>query len=235
MGFFDIFRKSKQLVCAHNQFPSEELPVDLDSMRDRYSRKVFKIGDCIEVYCYTRVPIVDVYREELANMVACESYNLAPVLTYNGSIALLHDGVVVAHLGDRLQMCKDWMKRGDPIRCEVTGFRTGSEHVVLAFYRNEEARLSAHESFIVKLTSYSSGEKQDTICGTMPMEKLVCEEDCEADGKVNVTDTAGAPLGRLPKKYADMFFDDGFAGIFFDHYNENDEGKLIPFVKIYCK
>lgn len=96
-------------------------------------------------------------------------------------------------------MCADWLRRGDPIRCEMTGFKPGREHVVLCFYRDEEKRLSYRESAIAKLTSYTSEYKQDNIQNLKPGEKLTCSEDDYTDDKVNVLDWCSEPIGRLSK------------------------------------
>lgn len=188
---------------------------------------------CPQLYGYVGVSVSSVDCRTLQNIVISKSYDLIAELCPDGSVALNHDGEYVCKLAERVDMCADWLRRGDPIRCEMTGFKPGREHVVLCFYRDEEKRLSYRESVIVKLTSYTSEYKQDNIQNLKPGEKLTCSEDDYNDDKVNVLDWCSEPIGRLSKKYADRFFDEGFAGVFFDHADEDAEGRLVPYVKIY--
>ena len=208
-------------------------PISIDKMPDRYSKHIPIILNCVQVYCYTRVPIELVDRFALQEMVDSDTYGLTPVLSANNTIDLFHGDRYIAQLSAKADMCTDWLRRGEPIRCEITGFRYGQEHVTLAFYRNEAARLKHRQSVVIRLTAYTAEENQNGIFASTPGEKLTCADDEDTYGKVNVLDYCQDPLGRLPKKYADLFFEEGFAGVFFDHADEDDEGKLIPYVKIY--
>lgn len=207
--------------------------VSLDNIQDRYTTRVPKILDCIQVHGFVRVPVSGVDREVLQRMVCENSYAVTPTLILGNTVVLMYDGVVVATLDDHVKLCREWLKSGDPIRCEMTGFQPSKEHVVLALYRNEEKHLVDHSNVIVKLTTYSAEAKQDCIAISTQGDLLTCAEDDNVDGKVNVLDWSGDPIGRLPKKYADLYMADGIAGIFFDHTEEDGNGKLAPFVKIY--
>lgn len=235
MGIFDIFKKRP--LAAKNKStsatPSQIRKIKLDDVYDRYTSRVSRIGDCIEVFSYLKVPVSNVDRWQLASMVAEQDYAVTPVAQADGSISLMRNGCHVAHLSGRVQMCADWLRRGDPVRCEFTGFHGGSEHVVLCFYRNEEKRLSHHSTVTVKLTAYSSEAKQESICLLQAGDKLTCDESDTAAGRVDVKDYSGENIGRLPKKYSDIFIEDGFAGIFVDQLEEDCNGIIVPHVKIY--
>lgn len=207
--------------------------INLDAVPERGTLRQPVMNGCAELYAYTRVPVSDVDHHILQNMVINESYALTPELCADGSVSLMHASKYVAKLAERVDMCADWLRRNDPIRCEMTGFQTGKEHIVLAFYRDEAARLGNHDSVVIKLTSYSADYKQDGIRSLKAGEKLTCAEDDYTDDKVNVLDWCSESIGRLPKKYADKFLNEGFAGIFFDHADEDAEGRLVPYVKIY--
>ena len=205
----------------------------IDKMPERFAKHIPVILNCVQVYCYTRVPIELVDRFALQEMADSDTYGLTPTLSPGNTIDLFHGDRYIAQLSAKTDMCMDWLRRGEPIRCEITGFRYGQEHVTLAFYRNEAARLKHRQSVVIRLTAYTAEENQNGIFASTPGEKLTCADDEDAYGKVNVLDYCQEPIGRLPKKYADLFFEEGFAGVFFDHADEDDEGKLIPYVKIY--
>lgn len=209
----------------------------LDTLSDRITHRVPKIDDSVEVYSYIKVPITDVQREMLLKMYNEKNWNVTFELDEYDRPKLMYEGNYIAHLKDEKKeaMVCDWLKRNDVIRCEVTGTHMSSEHIVLAFYRNEEERLKNHKSEIIKLTSFSSEAKQENISMLTNGEKLEVSEDDYVDGKVIVTDYTEEPIGNLPSKYSKIFFDEGFSGVFFHHTTENDNGKLIPFIKIFYR
>lgn len=208
---------------------------DLDSVNDRITMRVPVIGSSVQLYSYIKVPVTDVDRDALFDIYTAKRFEVNPILDTNASVILFSEfkNAPIAKLSSHITMCKDWIRRKDLIRCEFTGFKAGAEHVVLAFYRDETKRLADHSSVTVKLSSCFSEAKQEGIRLLVSGEKLACSEDGYIDGKVNVLDYCAESIGRLPKKYADMFLSDGFAGIFFDHAEENENFKLVPFVKIY--
>lgn len=208
---------------------------DLNMVDDRWPFRVAKIGDQVEVYSYIKTPVTAVNRDVLFLMYHENSFKVTPTLSSDGSIWLYSElnNACVAKLDGRIEMCKDWIRRGDAIRCEFTGFKAGQEHVVLAFYRNEYDRLKKYKSVIVKLVSDRSEYAQGSIPLMVSGEKLSCTEDESIEGKVNVLDNCDEAIGRLPKKYSDIFNSDGFAGIFFDHADEDDNYNFVPYVRIF--
>lgn len=247
MGFIDFLLKRFRPQDAVSELDALEqrssiqqdtqIKTDLDKVNDRYTSRVRTVGTCIQLYTYVKVPIVNVDRDALLKVYEAASFAAEPTLLADGSVVLYSktENIVVGQLVTRADMCRDWLKRGDPIRCEFTGFHTGQEHVLLSFYRDEQLRLKDRASVIVKLSACFSQDKQESIEMLEAGEKLNCCEDDDNDEKVNVLDYSEEAIGRLPKKYADIFMEEGFAGIFFDHTEENDSGKLIPYVKIYLR
>lgn len=247
MGFIDFLLKRFRPQDAVSELDALEqkssihqdtqTKTDLDKVNDRYTSRVRSIGNCIQVYTYVKVPIVNVDRDALLKAYESGSFVAEPTLLADGSIVLYSKTkrVAVGQLMARADMCRDWLKSGDPIRCEFTGFHTGQEHVLLSFYRDEQLRLKDKTSVIVKLTASSSQDKQESIEMLEPGEKLICCEDDDHDERINVLDYSEVPVGRLPKKYADIFMEEGFAGIFFDHTEKDDFDNLVPYVKIYLR
>lgn len=205
----------------------------LSDVPDRWTKRVPIFQNCPQLYGYIRVRVTDADPDILRQMLSDDGYSLDPTLCADGSVGLLYNNIYVAKLAERVEMCADWLRRGDPIRCEMTGFHPGKEHVFLGFYRDEAARLQGHETAVVKLTTYTAEAKQDSIRLLVSGEKLSCAEDNNTDSKVNVLDFDGDLVGRLPKKYADIFLDEGLSGIFFDHADEDNIGRLVPYVKIF--
>ena len=206
---------------------------DLSAVSDRWSTRVPVIQGCPQIYGYNKVPVVNVDPDILRLMLSDNLYSLELTLCSDGSVALLYNANYVGKLAKRIDICADWLKRGDPIRCEMTGFKPGNEHVTLCFYRDEATRLKDHETAIVKLTTYAATAKQECIEILKPGEALICREDCGSDCKVDVLDYSGDPIGRLPKKFATLFLDKGLSAIFFDHVEKDEMGRLVPYVKIY--
>lgn len=230
-GIFWLIKKIISLVRSK----SSQKDSDPEGIPDRYTHWEPIIDGCVEIYSYRKVPISVVDREALMNLHDLEIYAAKPVLQANGEVHIYSADTssYIGILSNRANMVKDWLKRGDPIRCELTGFTEGSEHVFLSFYRDEESRLSSCKSVVVKLTAYSAEDKQDGIGILVPGVKLSCAEDEDLDDKINVLGFCDEPIGRLPQKYADIYKDNGIAGVFFSHSEEDDNFKLVPYAKIY--
>ena len=130
-------------------------------------------------------------------------------------------------------MVKDWFLRKEPTYCEICNTFPSEESVALGFYRDQYDALSRYESDIVKLLSFSGKDKQEALEYMSKGEELDCCEDFDADDKVNVLNSSDEEIGSLPKKYASEFLENGFKAIFLNHVEENDSGKLVPFVRIF--
>ena len=141
-------------------------------------------------------------------------------LTYHG----LPFGIVKNQ--KRADMLKDWIERNEPLLIFLSHFGA-SNTVAMAFYRDDEARLSYRESTIVKLTRYSNEDAQLSISILENREPLDFDEEDEET--IAISD-----IGYLPKSAAKKYAEEGAAGVFLDHVDYDDEkDKYIPYVKIY--
>lgn len=194
-----------------------------------------KSGSSICVYRYWFLQ-VDPIDEATFYSLYCSGneYNLLPTIRDNGDVILTYEGADVCKLLDKREMVSDWMARSDIIIFRISVCSPDKYGVAVAFYRDEEERLKDKPNKIIKLTNYASEAKQDAIACCYDGQKLVCYED--DDGKrVYVSDFfSSSVIGYLPAKYAEMYLDSGFVGIFFDHSETDEEREReIPFVKIY--
>lgn len=192
---------------------------------------------CAMVYRYPNTSVTDVDRDVLYDMVATKTYRVTVSVESNGDV-LLHSGEkVVAKLADRVQMCKDWIKKGRPLICEFVAFKKGTEKVALFFYRSEADEMSDHTFDTIKLTSCMSVMKQEAICCLVPGQKLFVELD--DNDKPYVRDIEYNPLGKLPAKYNRLYEEEALLGLYFDHTEKveaedlDGDDKEIPYVRIY--
>lgn len=194
-----------------------------------------KLGPAICIYRYWLVRVRPV-NIELFYAVYCSGvqYSLLPTFSDDGCTFLSYKGFDVCELLDKQNMVSDWVSLGAPMICRISSCHRGKEGVAIAFFRDEEKRLQGTEKAIVRLSAYASESKQEAIAGCVDGQKLVCYEDDET-GKVYVSNFFGnCVIGNLPAKYAKLYLEQGFAGIFFDHEEwDESKGKCIPFVKIY--
>lgn len=128
-------------------------------------------------------------------------------------------------------MLSDWIHNDEPYLI----YANSPDTVYIAFYRDKRKKLSGKECSIIKLTAYSSTSKQDAISFLDPTDELVLCEDYDSNGNSIVTvEGEGEEIGRLPRKTADKYLEEGAAGCFFHHDEYDDEKeKYIPYVEIY--
>lgn len=127
---------------------------------------------------------------------------------------------------DKAKMVSDWIERGDPFLVFLSHY--GEKNTVaIAFYLDEQSRLSYRESTVSKLTRYAGEDAQFSLSLMSDGEPLDFDE--EDDGIVAISD-----IGYLPKSVAARYNQEGAAGVFVDHIDYDDEkDKYIPYVKIY--
>ena len=206
----------------------------LDTIVDRVAFMPSRVGDCVEVYTYRKVKIANVDRNQLRSMLESDDWK-CDIITQDGAALITYGSDVVGVIDNPklVGMCADWIERSDPIRCEVTSAKTGEEQIMLSFYRNEEKRLSWRESKVIKLTAYKSEDKQIAVSYQERGNILAPEEDYDHESTVNVFDDIGEAIGRLPKKIAELYLNGEIEAILYDHTEEDIDGNLIPFVKVY--
>ncbi len=195
--------------------------------------------NCPLVYKYTNISVKNVDRNMLRRMVLAKEYEVTLSITVSGHIDIYRGKCRIGQLNDKTEMCKDWIQKGDPIRCEFVSFNQGEEKVALFFYRDEESKLENHKCNIVRLTNYFSNQKQEVVSFLEKGEKLFIDTD--DNDKPYLRNIDHEPIGNLPEKYNRAYEDDLISGIYFDHCEPKDgdlefydeDRKEIPFVRIY--
>lgn len=190
----------------------------------------FKDG-CVLTYYYHRIRGVTIDRNAIEQMALDEDYSVT-LADHNGEIVGMKYGVPVIRIEEKQEMCRDWIRRGDPIFCEIVNLMRGSERLMLGFYRDEETRLAGESYTVCKLTSCRSEEKQINIACLEDGERLYLEDD--GSGRFCVTAFPFYDIGVLPAKYTKYDKSD-FDSVFYDHGEDNGNDVIIPFVRVYMK
>lgn len=187
------------------------------------------------VYRYPNIPVSNVDRSVLQKMVDVEQFNVELSVAVSGNIVASWNGSIVAHLEDKQSICKDWLSNGLPYICEFAAFGNGKERIALFLYRDDEKRLQSNRFEVTKLTACMSDEKQEVIWFLKQGQKLFV--DLDDNSKPYIRDIEYNPIGNLPAKFKNAYFEDEIAGVFFDHAekteNANGDEKEIPYIKIY--
>lgn len=190
----------------------------------------FKDG-CVLTYYYHRVRGVAIDRAAIEQMALDADYAVM-LADHDGEIVGMKYGAPVIRIEEKQEMCRDWIRRGDPIFCEIANLTSGSERLMLGFYRDEESRLAGKTYTVCKLTSCRSEEKQVNIACLEEGERLYLEDD--GSGKFCVTAFPFYDIGSLPAKYAKYDKSD-FDSVIYDHGEDNGNDVIIPFVRVYMK
>lgn len=156
----------------------------------------------------------------------------------DGAVWLTAKGTPVMQLESdfRANMLSDWMKRGDPYKIYIKNINTDTREVqvFIAFYRSIESMMKGRESQTVKLTSYSSEEKQEAIAFLNENDELDIEVDYTDDGdEVYNVVSMGEPIGELPKKIVRRLEEEDFSKCFVDHIDFDENDRYVPYIKIY--
>lgn len=195
------------------------------------------IDNLVLVYCYINVAFkpCDSSESAVQSMKADNKYELS-IVQDETSFCVEYNNTRLGTITDRVDMVRDWLKRNDLIRSWLTNYGESGNTIALAFYRDEQARLSYRETSVVKLTRCYNEEMQDMVRTLQVGEKLDLEESSNwevPDGTVEVT-VLGALVGALPKKAANRYLDEGAAAAFVDHIDyDYEKDKDIPYIKIY--
>ena len=195
--------------------------------------------NCPLVYKYHNISVKNVDRNMLRRMVIAKEYEVTLSISDSDDIDVYRGEYCICQLGDKVEMCRDWLKKGFPVRCEFVSFQQNAEKVALFFYRDEEGKLKNNKCDIVKLTSCFSSQKQEAISFLEKGEKLFIDTD--DNDKPYLRNIDYEPIGNLPTKYNRAYEDDLIGGIYFDHCEPkegefdlyDEDRKEIPFVKVY--
>lgn len=187
---------------------------------------------CVMVYHYPRVRAIAINRAAIEQMALEKDFSIELVIDGGEIVGMKYGGPVI-QMAARQDMCRDWIRRGDPIFCEIANLTAESEHVILGFYRDEESRLDGKPYTLCKLISCRSADKQDAIACLDDGEALYLDED--DDGRLSVWAFPFDELGRLPAKFTKYDKSD-FTAIVYDHgEDDSSSDAIIPFVRVYLK
>lgn len=177
-------------------------------------------------YQFTAADGVNVITDVLADAekeVSVSAENEHIILSYNGTVFGYIDNP------DKALMVSDWERKGFP--CSAIILATGNE-VNLRFYKDKRIGLDYREQTVCKLTSCKSGSKQDTISCMEIGDEVELEEDYDRDDAV-IAYYTGDPIGKLPKKQAVKFLEEGAYAAFLEKLEEDDDCNEIPYIRIY--
>ena len=178
---------------------------------------------------FTKIPGIDIRADVLV-----DREREVDVQANGDLIELVFNGKVIGTISDssKAQMVSDWKRKGFP--CSAIVLRSCVE-VVLRFYRDKRIGNEHRQQNVFALTAYKSDDKQDTILCLSPSDELDLEEDWDHEDSVIVLGI-GEPIGKLPKKYATKYLNEGAYCVYFEKYEEvDDEYNYIvkPFIRIY--
>lgn len=210
--------------------PHYEMPV-ISNINWNAPKAPSRIGNCLMAYRYADVnidaPNPELYQEMKQNA----DYRLA--LKDTGEMTLEYAGRYYAKIATPKisEMLKDWVINKEPYLI----FANSSDTLLVVFYRDKQARMANREHDVIKLTAYYSEAKQEAISCLEEGDELIIGEDVNSEGDDIVTvEGLGQEIGRLPKKQAQKYLDEGVAGCFVSRIEYDDEkNKYVPFVIIY--
>lgn len=196
-----------------------------------------RIGRYYKIYDYSKISFSpsEKARTCALNMRAANDWSLATAIE-SEHINLYFRNEFFGEVLDKKQMVMDWYQKSNKmIKVWLTNIGDSGNYVRLVFYRDEESYLDGRETTVVKLTNCLNQDAQDSMVGLEDGDKLDfdTEYDFEApEGTVWVT--SGPAIGRLPKRVAQRYLDEGAKAVFLDHLDyDYEKEKDIPYVKIY--
>ena len=166
----------------------------------------------------------------LAQASCRKDWNFTPK-DINGDIHLFLGDDDVGVLVDRVDMLRDWLKRGDPFLLYFENLSKENGCLGrIAFYRDKRKGNEWREQTVVSLVSYKSGEKQEVLESLQEGDEVQIEE--EDDDNVSIT-SDDQMIGKLPKKYARRCVEEGAHSAFIEKLEYDEVGKMQPFIRIY--
>ena len=189
-------------------------------------------------YNYRNQEILDLDFDVAMKAAAENSWELSAKVD-GDRIALYYSDSKIGYLGGtHVNMLQDWIKRNDPYTIYLEGIDSENKTAIafLIFYRDNRKYMSFREQTTVKLTSYRKQDSQMVIAFLNEGEELdLSEEYNDNTGNEYVAvEESSVEIGRLPKKVADRYFNEGAAACYFDHSDYDDEKDIyIPYVIIY--
>lgn len=258
MSIFELFSRKKKAICKEQirkvpdlgaeksinkneckKVSSEkrDVPVRLPSIDkvDVYVPSVIDRNVLVYKYWGVEFSPFESASSEVSLMIESKDWKLS--LSKDGDdILLSHNGEKIGSLTGRKNMVIDWIDKNDPVRAWLNSFGKSGNTVFLAFYRDEQERLSKNHDFdIIKLTNYANNDAQFAMSGLEDGVKLDFDENYEYDApEGTVWVSFGAPIGRLPKRFAKKYLENGAEAVFLDHIDYDiEKEKDVPYVIIF--
>lgn len=203
----------------------------LNQVKDRVYHYDSIVGAYTAVYNYLKLYVTDVNQSILQHLCESRKYVVSPAVHHSGDILLTYQDAPVCKLAECVDMCRDWLKRGDPIHCEFVSFQTGREYVAMTFYRTEN-QLDGLQYEVVKLPGFSVAEMQFTIDNLQSGAKLLYSND-SASERIYVRDLDYNPIGCLPIQHQTAIKNGAELHLYLDHIEYTDDNKAVPYVRVY--
>lgn len=194
-----------------------------------------RVGNQIILYHYHNIRFTPADDAQIVAEQIAADHSFELSVSMDGEQAVIsYRGGRLGTLIDRIDMVRDWLSKGDLVRVWLENYGDSGNYLFLAFYRDEERRLSFRENTVVKLIRYANEDAQLSIMDIEKGDKLDFDEDIDSQGNDIIHISYGFPIGDLPKKAAQRYLDEGAAAVFFDHVDYDDVKDIaVPHVKIY--
>lgn len=232
-GISDHFQTPKDTPSSvlSNASSSVEAPA-------RVMRHYVSFPDVVDgtplVYYYPNNLLSNLNTELFETIVFSDDYAVDIEPDNSGGATVRKDGAALGTIQSHGAMISDWLRRGDLLLCKVTAATEGKEAVGLAFYRDDEARLSGCNTEKVRLTKNRSADMQDALSFLSDGEKLrPLPEYIEEADSILLIRQKGEEVGCLPKKFNKINDEHGIRGVFVDHVEEDDSMKYVAYVRVY--
>ena len=229
MKLFDIFKGATSRKCS----PSQSYPHPHESKSPTQIKKYKfpkRVDGHLIQYAYgmnfTPLEGVDVTRDILNG-----EERLVEVVSNGSIIDLYFNERKFGYIQDqsKAQMVFDWKYKGFPCHAILL---SSDNKVNLRFYRDKRIGNETREQTIVALISYKSVRKQEIIEFLENGDELIFEENYDKEDAVDIIAECDK-IGSLPKKIAVRYLQDGAFGAFYEHGEENDEGIITPYIRIF--
>ncbi len=234
MGLFSkIFSKKEKTSADSNIIPQREHEPKQEKIEVRSlpNFPVHKDGHPIR-YAYV-LPFIAAESVNVAQDVLGDIEKEVNVQSEGDRIALLYNGMVFGYIenANKAEMVSDWQRKQLP--CSAILLRSGDK-VNLRFYHDKRIGAEYREQTIHKLTGCKSDKKQESIWCMSVGDELSLEEDFDHEGSVLVFCCAtGDAIGKLPKKVAERFLQEGAYAAYIETLDDDEEGRTIPSIRIY--
>lgn len=200
-----------KFLGPHKQFPPS---LSFPELKDGAPR----------AYVYSGLQIIDPDTEEIKKLLYAGKYEIK-ASSEGDKIKLLSGNICIGYFGDiKKDMLLDWIKRNDPYVMYLSSSPLPSVRV--AFYKDKQPEMKWRDHEVIKLVAYSGREAQESLSCAFPGQEV----DLDDDGDVVLV----GDMGKLPKKAAEKYIEEGAAGCFIDRIEYDEEkDKYIPYVVIY--